>query len=91
MKGKRINFPEGEETMFSGPYNNGVYMTGVEVHLRGDQPKDPLASAPTVMLWPIDRKSKAWHDKGLSFPASTLDELIQALENVREELAGTSA
>lgn len=82
---KRINFDR--ETMFYGTHGS-VYQTGLEVQLRGprDGKPDMMASEPTVMLIPVDRKSKPWHDRGMRVPVESLDELIQALEVIREEV-----
>lgn len=88
---KRINQPR--ETAFSGVRGNMAYQTAFEVSYHEAKETDvaghpmwvPLGS-PVVSLTPVDRKSKPWDDRRFDFPVENLDEVIQALEVIREEV-----
>lgn len=93
---KRIN--QTRETMFSGVRGNGAYQTGFDVRYRpanetdcAGHPIGTLQGAPLVQLIPVDRKSKPWHDRSIDIPVECIDELIQALEVIREEVGRDGA
>lgn len=95
MNTKRINQPR--ETMFSGVKGNGAYQTAFDVAFRGRDERDcaghPMGTvkgAPLVQLIPVDRRAKPWPDRSIDIPVECLDELIQALENIREEVLGAN-
>lgn len=90
MNTKRINQPR--ETMFSGVRGNGAYQTAFDVAYRvkderdcAGHPMGTIQGAPLVQLIPVDRKAKPWHDRSIDIPVECIDELITALELIREE------
>lgn len=90
---KRVNQPR--ETGFSGVRGNIAYQTAVDLSYHSKEDKDCVGQpmwvpvgAPVVSITPVDRKSKAWDDRRIDIPVECLDEVIQFLENVRQEVEG---